>query len=129
MKFRESMTDLQQFMDSLIEPGENKGIVAFACDGTTGKKPVYCVNLSGRYEFASMAIMRVLCGKLPVTEDQKATLYSMLRTAFGWFVENAPVEVFVQFFNLELMKSIDARFNELEEKLKDIDKHEHAENE
>lgn len=53
----------------------------------------------------------------------------MLRTAFGWFVENAPVEVFVQFFNLELMKSIDARFNELEEKLKDIDKHEHAENE
>lgn len=128
MKFRESMTDLQQFMDSLIEPGEDKGIVAFACDGTTGKKPVYCVNLSGRYELASMAIMRVLCGKLPVTEDQKATLYSMLRTAFGWFVENAPVEVFVQFFNLELMKSIDARFNELEEKLKDIDKHEHAEN-
>lgn len=128
MKFKESMVDLQQFMDGLVEPGEDKGIVAFACDGTTGKKPVYCVNLSGRYEFASMAIMRVLCGKLPVTKDQRATLYSMMRTAFGWFVKNAPIEVFAQFFNLELMKGIDARFSELEEKLKDIDKHGHAEN-
>lgn len=128
MKFKESMIDLQQFMDGLVKPGEDKGIVAFACDGTMGKKPVYCVNLSGRYEFASMAIMRVLCGKLPVTEDQKATLYSMMRTAFVWFVENAPIEVFAQFFNLKLMKDIDARFDELEEKLKDKDKHEHAEN-
>lgn len=121
MDFKKSMIELQQMMDSFVKPGEDKGIVAFACDGTTGKRPHYCVNLSGRYEFASMAIMRVLCGNLPVTKDQKATLYAMMRAAFGWFVENAPIEVFAQFFNKELMEGIGARFDELEEKLKDID--------
>lgn len=127
MDFKGKMADLQQYMDSLVEPGENKGIVVFACDGESKKKPVYCVNIAGEFQLASMAIARVLCGNLPVSKEQKERLYVMMRTAFGWFVENAPVEVFALFFDLKLMKGIDARFNEIEEKLKDIDNHEHAE--
>lgn len=116
MNFKEQMTELQQYMDSLVEPGENKGIVSFACDGESKKKPIYCVNISGDYRLASMAIMRVLCGNLPVSKDQKETLYVMMRAAVGWFVEHASVETVIQFFNRDLMESLDARFNELAKK-------------
>lgn len=118
MDFKEQMADFQEYMDSLIKPGENKGIVSFVCDGENKKKPRYCVNISGDYMLASMAIMRVLCGNLPVSKDQKETLYVMMRAAFGWFVEHASAEIVAQFFNKEFMMALDARFTELEKKYK-----------
>lgn len=116
MNFKEQMLDFQQYMDSLVISGENKGIVSFVCDGESKKKPMYCVNISGDYRLASMAIARVLCGNLPVNKEQKETLYVMMRAAVGWFVEHASVETVILFFNRDLMKSLDARFNELAKK-------------
>lgn len=128
MNFKEQMIEFQQYMDSLVEPGENKGIVSFVCDGESKKKPIYCVNISGDYRLASMAIMRVLCGNLPVSKDQKETLYVMMRAAVGWFVEYASVEIVAQFFDKKFMVALDARFNELAEKYKLNEKNANAGN-